>query len=195
MSLNFGKSFLSTVWWNDQEALTLQTYSLYGWIVSLIEMLILRNFNIEWILVWQFGQDSSNSSNFPNIQYTQSYISTRVHNKRRELPLILWTLDINHAYWCQLTYWLLYIDHNYVQGVVNRSVKNWMCFYIGCYLHYLLLSKIATSCYMCLTMIKSSSKIFEWDYLNDRFHKLIFKDTIDYVIELYAIKRFWRNNF
>ena len=28
-----------------------------------------------------------------------------------------------HAYWCQLMYWLLYIDHNYVQGVVNRSVK------------------------------------------------------------------------
>ena len=69
MSLNFGKSFLSTVWWNNQEALILQTYFVYEWLLSLIEMLILGNFNIEWILVWQFGQDSSNSSNFPNIQY------------------------------------------------------------------------------------------------------------------------------
>ena len=148
MSLNFGKSFLSTVWWNDQEALILQTYSLYGWIVSLIEMLILGNFNIEWILVWQFGQDSSNSSNFPNIQYTQSYISTM------------------HAYWCQLTHWLLYIDHNYVQGVVNRSVKK-----LNVLLHRLLLALFIAfkNSNFLLHVLKLWSnhlaKIFEYNFL------------------------------
>ena len=33
------------------------------------------------------------------------------------------TVHINHAYWCQLMHWLLYIDHNYVQGVANKGVK------------------------------------------------------------------------
>ena len=91
-------------------------------------------------------------------------------------------------------YRLLYIDHNYVQGVVNRSVKK-----LNVLLRRLLLAlSIAfKNSNFLLHVFKLWSnhlaKIFErifWDYLNDRFHKLIFKDTIDYVIELYAIKRF-----
>ena len=103
-------------------------------------------------------------------------------------------LHINHACWCQLMYWLLYIDHNYVQGVVNKSVKK-----LNVLLRRLLLAlSIAfKNRNFLLHVLKLWSnhlaKIFEWifwDYLNDRFHKLIFKDTIDYVIESYAIKRF-----